>query len=216
MMRVILKYSRLGVVRFLSHLDMQRLFARALRRSGLPVAFSAGFNPHIIMSFASPLSVGYETLGDYLEIKLTEEVCAEKILEDLNAVMPCGVKIVFASMLEEKTKKLMSLNSSAEYEIVFEHDVEKEFCDFMQKESVIAKDRKGREMDVRSYVLYGNAEKNKIFVKLKNSSEQAMNPATIAALFAKEEEKISYLRIECYAKTNDGEIPFCKIVNVAG
>ena len=212
-MRVMLKYKRNGSARFLSHLDMQRMFGRALRRSELPVAFSSGFNPHIIMSFASPLSVGYETEGDYLEIKMAQEIPSSEILERLSSVMPCGIEVIFASRIDDKVKKLMSLNYSADYKVVFEHDITEAFESFMSKQSVIAKDRKGRELDIRPYVLDGSAEKETLFIKLKNSSEQAMNPASVAALFANENERILFKRLECFAKTEDGEKPFYMIAD---
>ena len=72
---------------------MQRAFARALRRSGLPVAYSEGYNPHIVMSFASPLSVGFATEGDYLEVKMAEDVEPGYIKDRLAAVMPEGISI---------------------------------------------------------------------------------------------------------------------------
>ena len=66
-MRIGIRFSRTGRTRFVSHLDMQRLFARALRRTGIPVKFSQGFKPHIVTSFASALPVGMDTYGYYME-----------------------------------------------------------------------------------------------------------------------------------------------------
>ena len=58
-MRTLLRFGKNTRLRFVSHLDLQRFFQRALNRTGLPVAFSQGFNPHPLMSFASALAVGW-------------------------------------------------------------------------------------------------------------------------------------------------------------
>ena len=57
-MKVRIKFSKQGPVKFVGHLDTMRYFQKAIRRAGLPVAFSGGYSPHMIMSFAAPLGVG--------------------------------------------------------------------------------------------------------------------------------------------------------------
>ena len=66
-MKVRIKFSKEGPMKFVGHLDTMRYFQKALRRAELPVAFSGGYSPHMIMSFAVPLGVGMESLGDYFE-----------------------------------------------------------------------------------------------------------------------------------------------------
>ena len=207
-MRVMVKYARQGGGAYLSHLDMQRAFQRILRRSGLPVAYSQGFNPHIIMSFASPLSVGYETQGDYMEFRLDRDMTAEEIKSALSSVMPPSISVCFVGIIADDTKKLMSLNSSALYELQFESDKKQKFDEFMSLDSCMTSDRKGRQTDARSFVINGECDKNILTVHLKNSSEQCLNPAVIASLFAQSGEKVFIKRIECLAKTESGEVPF--------
>ena len=62
-MKVRIKFSKEGPVKFVGHLDTMRYFQKAIRRANLPVAFSGGYSPHMIMSFAAPLGVGTESLG---------------------------------------------------------------------------------------------------------------------------------------------------------
>ena len=64
-MKVRIKFSKEGPVKFVGHLDTMRYFQKAIRRANLPVAFSGGYSPHMIMSFAAPLGVGTESLGEY-------------------------------------------------------------------------------------------------------------------------------------------------------
>ena len=60
-MKVRIKFSKEGPVKFVGHLDTMRYFQKAIRRANLPVAFSGGYSPHMIMSFAAPLGVGTES-----------------------------------------------------------------------------------------------------------------------------------------------------------
>ena len=69
-MRIIASFYKHDEVRFVSHLDMQRLFQRAFRRAGLPLSYSKGFNPHPLLSFATALSVGYTSECEYFDVFL--------------------------------------------------------------------------------------------------------------------------------------------------
>lgn len=72
----------------LSHLDLQRTFIRALRRAGLPLVFSQGFNPQPRLSFAAPLAVGIESIGEYLEFDLTSHWDSNELASALNRQLP--------------------------------------------------------------------------------------------------------------------------------
>ena len=72
-MRYLIKFSKEGNIKFVSHLDLQRTLQRNFKRSGLPVEYSKGFNPHIIMSLAQPLAVGLYSKGEYLDVSFIEE-----------------------------------------------------------------------------------------------------------------------------------------------
>ena len=61
-------------MKFVGHLDTMRYFQKAIRRAELPVAFSGGYSPHMIMSFAVPLGVGMESLGDYFDLEMAEDM----------------------------------------------------------------------------------------------------------------------------------------------
>ncbi len=72
-MKVRIKYSKTGPVKFISHLDVMRYFQKVIRRSGLPVTYSQGFSPHQLMSFALPLGVGVTSDGEYMEVEFDED-----------------------------------------------------------------------------------------------------------------------------------------------
>ena len=98
-MKVRIKFSKEGPVKFIGHLDIMRYFQKAIRRADIDIAYSMGFNPHQIMSFASPLSVGHESSGEYFDIELNSLTDTEDIKNRLNDVMTEGIKIELAEGL---------------------------------------------------------------------------------------------------------------------
>ena len=75
-MRMIVRFGKRARLRFISHLDLQRFFQRALNRTGLPIAFSNGFNPHPVMAFGSALALGWTSEYEVIDVKLAEDVDA--------------------------------------------------------------------------------------------------------------------------------------------
>ena len=69
-MKVRIKFSKHGAVRYIGHLDIMRYFQKSMRKSGVDIAYSTGYSPHQIMSFAQPLGVGMESDGEYLDIEM--------------------------------------------------------------------------------------------------------------------------------------------------
>ena len=100
-MKVRIKFAKTGHMKFVGHLDTMRYFQKAIRRAELPVAFSGGYSPHMIMSFAAPLGVGTTSLGEYFDMELTDTVPTKEIEERLNAVMADGVSVCSARQVED-------------------------------------------------------------------------------------------------------------------
>ena len=90
-MKVRIKFTKTGYMKFVGHLDTMRYFQKAIRRAELPVAFSGGYSPHMIMSFAAPLGVGTTSLGEYFDMELTETMPTAEIQQRLNETMVEGV-----------------------------------------------------------------------------------------------------------------------------
>lgn len=89
-----MKFEKAAPVRFISHLDLMRAFERAFRRAKLPLAYSEGFTPHPRMTFASALSVGITSSGEYLDAEFYEDIPAREVLSRLNSSLPEGLKIL--------------------------------------------------------------------------------------------------------------------------
>ena len=75
-MKIRVKFSKHGAMKFIGHLDIMRYFQKAIRRAEIPIVFTEGFSPHMVMSFASPLGVGIESEGEYMDIGAEEDLPA--------------------------------------------------------------------------------------------------------------------------------------------
>ena len=103
-MKMIAKFSRKGAACYMSHLDLLRCVQRTLRRANMPLAYSQGFNPHPILSFAQAMGVGLATIGDYFEVGLEENLEPEAFAAAFNACATPGVHVIQARQAEEKEK----------------------------------------------------------------------------------------------------------------
>ena len=84
-MKLRIKFSKHGVLKFIGHLDVMRYFQKAIRRAEIDIAYSTGFSPHQIMSFAAPLGIGLESNGEYMDIEVNSLTTSTQILETLNS-----------------------------------------------------------------------------------------------------------------------------------
>jgi len=116
-MRLVAKFSKEDRVKYISHLDMMRSFQRAFRRASLPVAFTQGFSPHPKMAFASALSVGLTSDGEYLDVIMQKNVEPEEFSIRLNEALPKGLNITQSAMIDTKHPSLMSMIDRASYRI---------------------------------------------------------------------------------------------------
>lgn len=161
-MRIIATFTKLEPVKFVSHLDMQRLFQRAFRRAGLPLAYSQGFNPHPLLSFATALSVGYTSECEYFDVILSESIPVSDFMERVNAVLPEAVRIVDAVDAGEFKASLTPLMRSAEYAatLAFDTEVKKETLEaavesLLGGEIIVDKKTKGgiKSVDIRPQLI---------------------------------------------------------------
>src|SRR3954447_5851369 len=112
-MRVRLRFVKLGKIRWTSHRDVARMWERAVRRAGLPVARSEGFSPRPKVSFGLALSTGHESLGEYLDVELNGEVDVEGLAAMLSPALPVGVDVVAAVAIEKAPSLQQDVTSCA-------------------------------------------------------------------------------------------------------
>ena len=181
-----LKFCKVGTLQYISHLDLQRTFNRILVRACIPVWYTQGFNPHIKLVFSTPLSVGSESVCEYLDIRLSREMPLEEIKEKLNAEMTDE----FYIMDVYEPKNDFSSIAYASYDIVIHtsgasQELAKELESVLTTSplNMIKKGKAGeREIDIipliKEVKAEYRAEQDNIFLNviLSASSTQYLNP----------------------------------------
>ena len=149
-MRARIRFSKTGNMKYVGHLDLMRFFQRAMRRADIPIKYSEGFSPHQIMSFAAPLGIGLESVGEYVDITIDDELqgdpeairadagkcrlLEEEYLRRLSSVMCPGVEVTKLRFIPDDAGKAMSSVASAGYRVEFPDGYEYE-CN-LQMESM--------------------------------------------------------------------------------
>lgn len=118
-MKVRIKFSKHGPVKYIGHLDILRYFQKCMRRADVDIAYSTGFSPHQIMSFAAPLGVGMESDGEYLDIEVVSHNGSRDMIDRLNSVMATGMRILSAVKLEDGVKNAMASVAAASYTVTY-------------------------------------------------------------------------------------------------
>lgn len=112
-----LKYSKQGRVRFIGHRDLARALERALRVAQVPLAFTEGFSPHPKISFGHALTVGAESVAEYLDITTRENIDLDAFQSDLNAALPDGISILEVHEIHQKVNSLQEVVTAFEWKI---------------------------------------------------------------------------------------------------
>jgi len=214
-----IKFSKLSRLRFIGHLDLQSLFQLCIKRAQLPIAYSNGFNPHQLMSFALPLSLGMASVGEYLDIELINKEDTDIILNKLNLVMPDGLKVLEVRKLVQGEKNSASLVVAGVYEVTFPKEftiTETEIQEILDKTeiNVIKKSKKKDvEINIRNKIyevkLLQNIDKEiKVKLLIAAGSKDNLKPELIIKYLYEEtgqfynQFKPYYLRIDLLQKNN--------------
>ena len=115
------KFNKKNYLKYISHLDLMRLFQRSFNSCQIPIKYSEGFNPHPKFSIANPLSLGIESEGEYIDIDLEEHIPIDDFINKLNNSLPEDIQIIKAVYLEKEVS-ISSILSWAFYEIKFEQN----------------------------------------------------------------------------------------------
>ena len=196
-MKIRIKFSKQGVMRFIGHLDIMRYFQKAMRRAHIDIAFTEGFSPHMIMSFAAPLGVGLTSDGEYMDIEIRTPVSSEDAIRQLNEVMVEGMKVLSFRQIEEgKAGKAMSLVAAADYTVSFrpgyepEGDWQSKLEEFIQKDSILVlkKTKKSEvETDIRPMIYQLSVKDDKVHMTLATGSAANLKPELVMSAFLKSE-----------------------------
>lgn len=117
--KIRIQFSKHGVMKFIGHLDIMRYFQKAMRRAEIDIAYTGGFSPHQIMSFAAPLGVGMESDGEYMDIEVNSHPGGAAIRDALNDVMADGIRILSVRLLPTYARNAMASVAAAGYQVQF-------------------------------------------------------------------------------------------------
>ena len=218
-MKARIKFRKFGVMKFMGHLDVMRYFQKAMRRADIPIAFTTGYSPHMIMSFAQPLGIGVTSDAEYFDIELTEPIASKHAVAQLNAAMVEGMEIVsFVQISDDKKSSGMTIVAGADYlatpkEGEFPADMTKQAESFMAQEQIVVMKktkRSEKEVDIKPMIYDFHYEERGLFLKLATGSEQNLKPELVMETFLKfmgidpEAFPVHYHRLEVYAKDKKG------------
>ena len=201
-MKYVIRFKKTGVICYTSHLDIMKVFKRSFKRAGIRLAYSQGFNPHPKMGFAQPLSLGYESLDEYIEFETAEyeTITADEILEKMRSLMPEGLELL--SIDEARHNKTLAANTvAADYtiEIPFPEgaagseppvsmDPRELWRVYMGQEEILAlkKQKKKKEPvlvnirpKIRELVFYPSEQGLKIETTLDSGSDSNLSPELV-------------------------------------
>jgi len=120
--KYVMEIKKDGYIKYISHLDMVKLFKNAFKRAEIKLAFSQGFNPHPKMGFAQPLSLGYSSVCEILEFETKDNVDPKQIVAKMSEMMPKGLEILSCKRTQS-SKSFAARTVAATYEITIPVDV---------------------------------------------------------------------------------------------
>lgn len=223
------KFTKINEIKYISHLDLMRLFQRAFRRANIPVKYSEGFNPHQKLSFATALTLGVTSEGEYFDVELDRHISVDEFIERLNKCLPEGIKILKAEYINEK-KAIMSLIRWSSYiiEMILSENISKEEIEteieklLSMEEILVTKEkRKGKKVVTKQenikdkirelFVLINNDGRLVLKATLMTGSAGNLKPELLIDALMKytnlmaNKEDIKIHRLELYME-KDGKI----------
>ena len=147
-MKARLKFSKVGSMRFIGHLDVMRYFQKAFRRAEIEVSYSKGFSPHQLMSFASPLGIGLSSDAEYLDVTLEKSDSPEKMTERINAVMNDEITVKDFTILDDDAKPSMAMLSACDYMICIKPDKDNPLTDDAFAEEAVRKIKEAEKIEI--------------------------------------------------------------------
>lgn len=216
-MKARIKFRKNGVMKFIGHLDMMRYFQKAMRRAAIPIAFSGGYSPHMIMSFAHPLGVGLTSDAEYFDIELIEPIPSRQAVVQLNKEMVEGIEVVsFQEIPDHRRNAGMAIVAAADYLAVPAQDIlpdgfGKLLADFYALPEImtIRKTKKNEVLlNIRPLIYELSARDEGVFMRIAAGSVQNLKPELVMNAFLEfigmtAKCRCSYHRLEVYAISGD-------------
>jgi radical SAM-linked protein len=190
-MKVRIRFSKLGKIRFTSHRDVARIWERALRRAAVPVAYTEGFSPHPKLSFGLALSTSHESLGEYLDVDLAEPVALEDFPARLDPGLPIGLDVQAAAEIASGTPSLQQAVTSCTWHIEVtglgeDAELSERVARCLDATSlVVTRERKGQKVidDLRPAILSLTADTGRPLLTAELATQpRGVRPSELVAL----------------------------------
>lgn len=234
-MKVRIKYTKSGHLKFIGHLDVMRFFQKAVKRAGLDIAYSQGFSPHQLMSFAAPLALGVTSEGEYFDAEFNSLVSSDEFVRRFNEQMVDGMAVNDVILLPDNAKNSMSIVAGSDYHVKIlnrENDSDSDMDNnlvyderktkllaavphLLEKDTieVLRKTKKNEKVeDIKPGIFKLSVDEDKIYMMLATGSEYNLKPESVIEALCKETgieyNKFDYQvhRIETYMKNEAGEL----------
>lgn len=217
-MKLRVKFRKYGALRFIGHLDVMRFFQKAIRRAQIDIAYTGGYSPHQIMSFASPLGLGLESNGEYMDIEVNSVTSSQDMIRRLNNASVPGIEIVSVKVLPETAGNAMASVAAAQYTVGFRQGTEpvlpydSELNSFLEQEQImITKEtKKGtHDMDLRPGIYELSCTDGVIHMLVDASSAGNIKPSMVINAYLNRhgavlpENALLITREELYTRTED-------------
>ena len=219
-MKARIKFRKYGVMKFIGHLDVMRFFQKVMRRADIPIAFSGGFSPHMIMSFANPLGVGVTSDGEYFDIELTEEIDMQAAILRMNETVVEGIEIVnMVPISDDKKQTGMSIVAAADYlsslkNGEFPEDWKEKAEGFMSQPSIsiVKKTKKSeKEVDIKPMIYKFEVRGDSVYMLVATGSVENLKPELVMQALCQyldvDLETVSFVhhRLDVYANAGTEE-----------
>ena len=200
-MKMLVVFEKGDRLRHIGHLDLLRTMQRALRRSNLPLQYSQGFNPHILLNFAAPLSVGMPGSREIMEVPVNKDIPAKQFAEQLKKALPPDLKCISARAVDDRHPAPMALLKAAIYEISLENGeaLLNAVPDFLKQKEIpaIRKTKSGEKpCDLRPMIYELKVEDGKLMAMLALCEAATCKPdllLTALSSFAGVEKPRAYI-----------------------
>ena len=194
-MRVRITFSKQGALRYIGHLDLHRMWERAMRRAELPLSYSQGFHPQPKISLAAALPLGFSSQAEVLDVRLNEALTPEDISNRLKDNLPLDIKVTDVTEVDERLPALQTLVLSAAYDVHLTEPVEgselKRRVEEMMNAETLIRERRGKTYDLRPLI-----EMLSVITKADGSAWLKMTLAAREGATGRPEEVLTVLGIE--------------------
>lgn len=220
-MKIRIKYAKTGVLRYIGHLDVMRYFQKAIRRAGLDVAYSQGYSPHQLITFAAPLGLGVTSEGEYFDADMNSVTSSADMVERLNQTMVPGMEVKNIVALREGAKTAMAVVAGSDYLIGFREGyvIPDAFLskveEFYAQDTIeILKVSKTTEkmMDIKPLIYKIEVREQKIYMLLSTGSVDNIKPELVMEAMCQflnvPYEKMAFTvhRLETYMRNAEHEL----------